>query len=251
MNDQEFNLLLGDLDRLCAACIAPFTVMPAIADTANLTPQGIIANGTGSLINTGPGQFLVTNNHVYEAFQTRRAASDSILLLMSGRGGLGFLDISENRLVSRDRERDLAVLEIPVSHVRRQGKLFSTWNSWPPPSPAVGMPALIYGYPGEGRVPLGDSLGIRPLTMGRYVASVTDRHFSLADIHGDSEMRTPEGATPITSYGGISGSAVYIIQSNSDSFLAGFVYEANFALDIIYVTFCDHINADGTIRVSA
>src|SRR5208282_5957073 len=42
-------------------------------------------------------------------------------------------------------------------------------------------------------------------------------------------MRTPEGATPITSYGGISGSAVYIIQSNSESFLAGFVYEANFA----------------------
>ena len=145
---------------------------------------------------------------------------------MSGRGGLGFLDISENRLASRDRERDLAVLEIPVSHVRRQGKLFSTWNTWPPPRPAVGMPALIYGYPGEGRVPLGDSLGIRPLTMGRYVASVTDRHFSLADIHGDSEMRTPEGATPITSYGGISGSAVYIIQSNSESFLAGFVYEA-------------------------
>ena len=144
--------------------------------------------------------------------------SDSILLLMSGRGGLGFLDISENRLVSRDRERDLAVLEIPVSHVRRQGKLFSTWNSWPPPRPAVGMPALIYGYPGEGRVPLGNSLGIRPLTMGRYVTSVTDRHFSLADIHGDSEMRTPEGATPITSYGGISGSAVYIIQSNSESF---------------------------------
>ncbi|MGA8352231.1 MAG: hypothetical protein WB773_30870 [Isosphaeraceae bacterium] len=115
MNDQEFNLLLGDLDRLCATCIAPFTVMLAI-----------IANGTGSLINTGPRQFLVTNNHVYEMFQTRRAASDSILLLMSGRGGLGFLDISENRLVSRDRERDLAVLEIPVSHVRRQGKLFST-----------------------------------------------------------------------------------------------------------------------------
>src|SRR5208283_975528 len=164
-----------------------------------------IANGTGSLVNTGPGQFLVTNNHVYEAFQTRRAASDSVLLLMSGRGGLGFLDISENRLVSRDRERDPAVLEIPVSHVRLQGKLFSTWNSWPPPRPAVGMPALIYGYPGEGRVPLGDSLGIRPLTMGRYVASVTDRHFSLADIHGDSEMRTPEGATPITNNGGISG----------------------------------------------
>ena len=53
MNDQEFNLLLGDLDRLCATCIAPFTVMLAI-----------IANGTGSLINTRPCQFLVTNNHV-------------------------------------------------------------------------------------------------------------------------------------------------------------------------------------------
>ena len=125
------------------------------------------------------------------------------------------------------------------------------WHMLAAASPGIGMPALIYGYPGEGRVPLGDSLGIRPLTTGRYVASVTDRHFSLADIQGDSEMRTPEGATPITSYGGISGSAVYIIQSNSESFLGGFVYEANFALDSIYVTFCDHIHADGTIRVSA
>jgi len=96
MNDQEFNLLLGDLDRLCATCIAPFTVMLAIADAANLTPQGMIANGTGSLINAGPGQFLATNNHVCEAFQTRRAVSDSFLLLMSGRGGLGFERLSAN-----------------------------------------------------------------------------------------------------------------------------------------------------------
>jgi len=50
MNDQEFNLLLGDLDRLCATCIAPFTVMLAIADTANLTPQGIIAENRGGVI---------------------------------------------------------------------------------------------------------------------------------------------------------------------------------------------------------
>lgn len=192
MTDQEFNVLSKRFRTLCETCIAPFTVMLAIADKSNPTPEGIIANGTGSLINTGPGQFLVTNNHVYEAFQSRRAASPDIMLLMSGTGGRRFLDISQIHVRGRDKDRDLAVLDIPVPHVFRQGKLFSTWDSWPPRRPEEGMPAIIYGYPGQGRVPLGDSLGIRPNTIGKYVASVSDRHFLLADVNSDAEIGTPE-----------------------------------------------------------
>jgi len=82
MKDQEFNVLLGNLDKRCATCIAPFMVMLAIADKANRTPHGIITDGTGSLFNTGSFSFLVTNNHVYEPYQTRRAASDGIVLLL-------------------------------------------------------------------------------------------------------------------------------------------------------------------------
>jgi hypothetical protein len=168
--------------------------------------------------------------------------------MMSGTGGKSFADISDVRLVSRHAERDLAVLDVPVETVFQQGKLFSPWDSWPPPRPAVGMPAFLFGYPGQGRVPMGDSLGIRPLTLARHVSTVNDRHFSLADDKGDSEPRTPEGATPLTDYGGISGSAVYVLTPSPSLILAGFAYQARFEWDIIYVTFASHINTDGTIR---
>ena len=248
MNDDEFKRRVAHFERLTATYIAPFTVMLAIVDKSNPTPQGIIANGTGSLVNTGVAQFLVTTNHVYESFERRRAEFDGTMLLMSGKDGVSFADISNVSLRGRDKDRELAVLDVPVAIVLRQGKLFSPWDSWPPPRPTVGMPAFLFGYPGQGRVPMGDSLGIRPLTPGRHVSTVTERHFSLANEKGDSERGTPEGATPMTDYGGISGSAVYVMTLDQTLILAGFEYEAHFDLDIIYVTFASHINADGTIR---
>jgi hypothetical protein len=63
-------------------------------------------------------------------------------------------------------------------------------------------------------------------------------------------MVRPSAYTPITEYGGISGSAVYVMTPDPRLILAGFAYEAHFGFDIIYVTFAFHINADGTIRVS-
>ncbi len=222
--------------------------MLAIVDRANPTPQGIIANGTGSLVYTGTAPLLVTNNHVYDASERRCAESEGILLLMSGTGGKSFVDISDVQLISRDEDRDLAVLDVPVATVLRQGKLFSPWDSWPPPRPAVGMSAFLFGYPGQGRVAMGDSLGIRPLTLGRYVSTVSDRHFSLVNDRGDWEPRTPEGAAPLSDYGGISGSAVYVMTPGPHLILSGFAYQARFDWDIIYVTFASHINADGTIR---
>jgi hypothetical protein len=97
-------------------------------------------------------------------------------------------------------------------------------------------------------VPIGDSLGIRPLTLGRHISTVTERHFSLANEKGDSERGTPEGATPMTDYGGISGSAVYVMTPDQTLILADFKYKSHADLYIRYVTIASHINADGTIR---
>jgi hypothetical protein len=63
-------------------------------------------------------------------------------------------------------------------------------------------------------------------------------------------LRTPAGATPITEYAGISGSAVYVMTPDRRLILAGFAYAEHFGVDIIYVLFASHINADGTVRVS-
>ena len=156
--------------------------MLAIIDRSDLTPQGIIANGTGSLINTGPGQFLVTNDHVYRSFKSRLAVNPGTMLVMSGVDGVPFRDISQNHSVrGRDKDLDLAVLEIPVPLVFEL-ELSSIWDSWPPPRPEYGMAAVVFGYPGQGRTPMGDSrLGVHPMIIGTHVTSSNERQFLLVD----------------------------------------------------------------------
>ena len=249
MTDEQFKAMSEALEARCHTGLGPFTVMLAIVSKLDPTPAGIIANGTGSLINTGTGHFLVTNNHVYDEFRTRRAASPDIMLAMSGVDYRPFRDISHNHSVrGRDKDLDLAVLEIPVPLVVELGKMFSTWTSWPPQRPEKGMRVLVYGYPGQGRVPLSArSLGVCPLVIGRYVVSVSDRHFLLANPDDDAVTRTPDGIASLTGFGGLSGSAVYVLTSDGPPVLGGFMYESSLSMDIICAAHADHIRADGTI----
>lgn len=234
------------LEASFAKHIWPFTVMLAIADEFDSSPTGVQTNGSGTLINTGPRRLLVTNDHVYQAFQDRHDASGA-KLLMSVKGG--FIDISDQPLVDRDPDFDLAVLYIPEELVFRRGKLFSPWPSWPPRRPEEGMGAFVYGYPGLGREVLEGSLGIRPALVGMKVASVGERHFFLADVDNDLESTNPLGAKELTSLGGMSGSAVYVLTQNKDDLLlGGFMYQAN-SLGII-VAYADRIRADGTMSRS-
>jgi hypothetical protein len=114
------------------------------------------------------------------------------------------------------------------------------------------MGAVLVGYPGQGREPRGsDVLEAIPISMGRIVASVSERHFVLADETQDAYTHAPKGGWAITNYGGISGSAVYITRRGAKSLddfrLAGFVYEEGLGHTLL-VAHADHINVDGSIR---
>ena len=242
---QEFNSLVTN-------CIGPSTVMLAIAQGRDLRAEDVISNGTGSLVNTGGGEFLVTNDHLYESFRSHREEDSSTRLLMSGAHGANFLDISQALVRGRDEGLDLAVLHVPSTDEYRQGRWFAICSPWPPRRPEVGMLATIYGYPGEGRMPQGGVLGARAVVVALPVASVSDRHFIVVDENDDSIRLTPEGAEPLTSFGGLSGSAVYVMTretatSKAEMFLGGFVYEAS-GSRALCVAHADWINADGTIR---
>ena len=248
MTDEELTAASEKLTPQLLARFGRFTVMLAILDKSDQTPQSIIASATGSLINTRSGQFLVTNDHVYRAFEFKRAANPGIMLIMSGKDDVPFRNISDQHSVrGRDEGLDLAVLEIPVPLVYELGKLFSTWHSWPPPRPEPGMFAIVFGYPGQGRMPMGDRLGVSPMIIGTQITSSNDRQFALVDTEKDSIKTSPEGAPPLTSLGGMSGSGVYALSNDKELFLAGFMCEANDAMDIIYASLAAHINADGTI----
>jgi hypothetical protein len=232
--------------------IAPFTAMLAVSVGAEPLAGDIVDNGTGALVAIGRDGFLVTNYHVYESFRWRREADPEARLLMSGAHGTRFLDISRAEVCGSDRDRDLAVLRVPPPLVLRQGKMFMSLTPWPPRRPEAGMLAVVYGYPGEGRLPQGGSLGVRGLSVALPVVSVSDRHFVLSDENGDAARLTPDGANPFTRFGGISGAAVYVMTRETATtraglYLGGFVYEAS-DTGIICVVHADFINADGTIR---
>jgi hypothetical protein len=248
MTDKELKAVSEKLTLRLHAHLGRFTVMLAILDESNQTPEGIIASASGSLINTGLGQFLVTNDHVYRAFESKRAANPGIMLIMSGIDDVPFRDIShQHSMRGRDKDLDLAVLEIPVPLVKALGKMFSTWDSWPPRRPEAGMAAIVFGYPGQARMPMRNRLGVSPMIIGTQITASNDRRFALVDTEKDSIKTLPEGARPLTSLGGMSGSGVYALSNDKELFLAGFMCEANDSMDIIYAAYAADINADGTI----
>lgn len=241
-----------ELVTLLETYVEPFTVMLAITTGEGAQATDVISNATGSLVYTGRKEILVTNHHVYAEFSQRRQEAPNTKLIMSGAHGHRFLDISEAEVLSRDQTSDLAVLHIPKQHVLRQGKLFSVFPSWPPRRPEPGMLAVVYGYPGQGRMPQGQILGVSALSITLPIASVSDRHFVLVDENDSMEAFTPDGQQPLTSFGGISGSAVYVISkktaaADDELLLGGFVYEASDS-GIICVSHADYISPDGSVR---
>ncbi|MGA2704897.1 MAG: hypothetical protein ABSH35_27875 [Isosphaeraceae bacterium] len=229
-----------------------FTAMLAITTGKSPTANDVVANATGTLINTGKNQFLVTNHHVYAEFQSHRDKNPHSKLIMSGAHGMRFLDISEAKCLGADKAFDLAVLSVPPLTVFNQRKLFLCPEKWPPPRAEKGMLAVLVGYPGEGRnVEQSGALGASPLSAVMRVVSVSERHFVIADEDQDAHVFVPKGQKPLTSFGGISGSGVYVIcpkgVTSDDVWLAGFVYEEGPGHSLM-VAHADHINADGTIR---
>jgi hypothetical protein len=230
-----------------AAALGQFTVLLAITDGLAEGAEAVVNNGTGSLIDTGTGKFLVTNHHVYDWFRKRREANPQTKLLMSGGHGVNYLDISFAEVRALDQERDLAVLRIPAHYIESHGKRFYECSSWPPPRPEAGLLAIVHGYPGQGRVPQGETLGARPTIIFLGVADVRGSDFVIADISDDAVLTVPDGAEPLTCLGGMSGSAVYVIRKKPALIVAGFMYAASASMSYIFATHADHLNADGTI----
>jgi Trypsin-like peptidase domain len=235
------------IDRM-ALVLERHTVMLAISRGSVVTAGDVAANGTGSLIDTGTVKALVTNHHVYAYFRDRYAEDDRARLMMSGADDVNFLDISEARVLDMDAGRDLAVISVPPELVERQGKSFFACKVWPPPRPEPGLLVFCFGYPGQGRVPDGFVLGAHAELIALGVDRVRANDFVIADIRGDARHQVPEGREPLTSFGGMSGSAVYGFWKEDVALqLAGFFYGA-YGMSLMCATHADHLKADGTIR---
>jgi hypothetical protein len=235
-----------------AELLSPFMVMLAITKSDIPTAFDFCNNGTGALVDTGQRQLLITNHHVYGAFIRHRKESPCTKLAMSGVDGRPFVDISNEECVDSDRDCDLATLAISPVKVEQLGKQFYRASRWPPERPRMGSLVVVVGYPGQSRRASGeDTLQVGPLSLGRTVSSISQKQFVMADESQDAYIHVPLGQSPLTSYGGLSGSPAYSVHPltrGADEYrLCGFVREEGFAHTLI-VVHADHISADGTLR---
>lgn len=268
-NPRLFNNVRDELDRLrCkldmrpvlarqiglrdTELLSPFMVMLAFAKAENPTAFDVSNNGTGALVDTGRIKLLVTNHHVCEAFGRHRTEMGFAKLVMCGRDGRPGVDVSDDEIIDSDRDCDLATIAVSPEKVALLGKRFFRLPCWPPERPRLGTRVVVVGYPGQGREPsAADTLGVRPLSIGRRVSSVSEKQFVMADETQDAYSHVPDGGKPLTSYGGISGSPAYSVHgqigTTFDYRLCGFVREEGFGHTLV-VAHADHINADGKLR---
>jgi hypothetical protein len=235
-------------DHLALTHFAPVTVMLAVMDKSRESPSIVVANGTGTLVDTGTSRFLVTNHHVYEVFRSQPAFSPGAALKMSGADGADFLDVSESPILGLSEARDLAVLRVEEERVLAQGKRFISYRAWPPSRPVNGTSAYISGFPGDGRRQESQNIRMRAALTATRVECVREDRFTLVDPNGEVGFRCPDGVDPQTGYGGMSGSAVYLSADESMFRLVGSMFEATPSMVAILATHADYINADGSIR---
>ena len=194
MTDEELEGASEKLTPRLQASFGRFTVMLAILDKSDQTPQAIIASANRVIINTGLGQFLVTNDHVYRAFESKRAANPGIMLIMSGRDDVPFRNISEQHSVrGATKASTLRCWKSPCRSSMTLGNCIPPGMRGHRRDQKPGMFAIVFGYPAQGRMPMGDRLGVSPMIIGTQITSSNRRKFALVDTEKDSVKTSPEG----------------------------------------------------------
>lgn len=245
MTSQEFN-------NWVVSILDPHTVMLAISQGKYPRADGVIANGTGVLISTGKAELLITNYDVYDFYINKKREEPTTLLVMSGSHNSPFVDISNANVRASDDRLDLAILMLPLEVVQRSGNRYLLGNSWPPERPKEGMHAVIYGYPGQARRPMGQNMGAGAIAVGLRVTEVQAECFVAGDPEQTGRTVSPEGAPELSDWGGMSGSLV-LAGTLPNLSMSGIMRKGGPGLIFgkhILATHLDFINADGSIRTA-
>jgi hypothetical protein len=231
--------------------LLPYTTMLAIMRDGD-GDKDIIDSGSGMFLDTGTTRFLVTNAHVYRGYQKYRAEDAATTLNIYGGQERGFLDVTPATLLGIDEDCDLATLSIPPQAVQAIGKAYLRFAPWPPRRAAKGMLTIMVGYAGQGAANPDGRIPLRLIQSGGKVASVSDRQFVIHDESGGTIWLCPEHKGPISHFGGISGSPVYLVDTAMPAgsgriFLGGIAMEA-LGNTTVLITHADHIRPDGSIE---
>jgi hypothetical protein len=149
---------------------------------------------------------------------------------------------------------DLATFRLPTPDVIKSfGKVYFHAGSWPPPKVCKGELVVIVGYPGVHRRYVGENLQISMDVIADPVTTVLQGYFTLADEEQERTLvKVDETLGELGSFGGMSGSAAYVIAENQSPRLVGFLHEAQDSLHgQIRVSHAALVHADGQLDYSA
>jgi hypothetical protein len=226
--------------------------------------RGILYNGSGFLLASPSGSYLITNAHVIQKYRDIAEAYDDAIFQF---GEVVF----KPRIKTQDANElvDLAVIDVAGMHFKRSPGYWESAVSrgglrafcptrWPLPAPTIGEPILISGWPGKYRSVEGaGELEFAAFPMvGHFVGDVTERFFTIPFERDYWISHDFDPANPVlreTTFGGISGSPVFWIRRNPPPErleLIGVVRTYGETYDVLYCTRADLIDENGDISTA-
>jgi hypothetical protein len=211
--------------------------------------QAVVNSGTMCVIKTADAVFGVTNHHVLRIYTKHKGEKDDIFCQL----GSGPFDPIAN-LIDCSEYWDLATFKIPeltLNTFGHKGVLAIDW----PPGPIEKKDIVVFGgYP---EVRRSAPPRPNPTTMSIDFVSFRARphHCSPEQVsfHVDPALVTwlpnvYEPLEPGTSLSGMSGGPCFRLRPEEDRIeLAGFIYEGDYGMGIIFVRQAHLISAAGQI----
>jgi hypothetical protein len=179
-----------------------------VVDSTNVSPAGILAGGTGALIETPARRFILTAAHVVRALGGNRVTA-----LLSGGGGSNPVDISAWRQIAIDDDLDIGTIAIPPEFDPTPlGKTFyAPKPAWALANAVRGDVAFFVGFPGLHRQVFTAAVVNNASPFCDFVSSASERQFVMADEKGERVVaRYREHLAKFGPTGGISGAPVFV-----------------------------------------
>jgi hypothetical protein len=173
---------------------------------------------------------IVTCCHVWDELETIRRQWPTAELvgyfLHAAEGSLVVLNRFE--LIDRDRKSlDVAVLGGTENEIFLPGALWVDYEKSYIEDPQPGEPILIVGYPGDNIRVSESKADFGHMLLGLCASSISDRQITLVNEHGTREYNDfDEPIRSGISFGGLSGSAAYLIRDSIPRFV-GIVTECS------------------------
>jgi hypothetical protein len=201
--------------------------------------DGWLTGGTGVLIQTPITRFIVTANHVVVEMEALRTLHPTVVLLGGTRAPP--LDISDWKVVDRNKDIDICIIEVPDSFEPRDiNKSFYSADFTTSRVAAEDDEALILGFPRAHRTASGSVINARMLPIIDFVTSVSETRFVVADPESEREvLENPSGLDVPEHMGGASGAPVFRLSLDGPCELIGIFTGGSDGLHGAY--FCTHV----------